>query len=276
MNHAPLVVRDLRKVYRKSAPKTVPAVDRISFSVQAGECFGLLGPNGAGKSTTINCITGFYPPTSGEVTILGQNVHKDPKSARQMLGVCPQDDTLDTDFSVINQMIRHASFFKIPEKEGKRRAQELLKKFRLEDKAHEPVERLSGGMKRRLQVARALVSDPRVLVLDEPTTGLDPEARRIVWEILGEARTRGLAILLSTHYMDEAERLCDRIAILHQGRLLDVDTPANLIAKHVPQAVIDEEIRPGVRWRRPPNLEDVFLKLTGTPLLTEEANHAHD
>jgi ABC-type multidrug transport system ATPase subunit len=151
-------------------------------------------------------------------------------------------------------------------KEGARRAQELLTRFGLEDRSRDWVETLSGGLRRRLQVARALISAPQVLVLDEPTTGLDPEARRTLWDVLLDCRARGLAVLLSTHYMEEAERLCDRIAILHQGVILDLGPPRDLIAKHLPTAMIEEEVRPGVVWKRPPNLEDVFLKLTGSRL----------
>src|SRR6267142_2646375 len=254
---APLVIRDLHKSYRNPGGVTVPAVKGVSFTVNAGECFGLLGPNGAGKSTTIHCITGYYPPTAGEVLIHGLNVHFDPKKARQKLGVCPQDDTLDTDFTVFDQMVRHATFFRIPVQEGKRRAEELLKRFGLWEKYQDGVETLSGGMRRRLQVARALISTPEVLVLDEPTTGLDPEARRTLWDVLLECRSRGLAILLSTHYMEEAERLCDRIAILHRGVILDIGPPRELISKHISTQMIEEEVRPGTVWKRPANLEDV-------------------
>ena len=242
------------------------AVKGISFEVSPGECFGLLGPNGAGKSTTINCLTGYYPSTTGEVLIHGYDVYRDPKRARQHLGVCTQEDTLDTDFKVMEQMIRHASFFRIPRKLAEEKSRELLRKFNLTNEAKDKVESLSGGMRRRLQVARALVSSPKVLVLDEPTTGLDPDARRILWDILVELRQQGMAILLTTHYMDEAERLCDRIALLHHGKILDVDTPAGLIKKYIKETVIEEEIRPGVKWKRVPNLEDVFLRLTGNAI----------
>jgi lipooligosaccharide transport system ATP-binding protein len=257
----PLIIKDLHKSYLDK-----PAVRGISFEVKQSECFGLLGPNGAGKSTTIQCISGFYPATSGEVLVLGHNVHNEPKQARQLLGVCSQEDTLDTDFNVIGQMIRHGTYFRIPREEGRKRAIYLLERFGLKDRMNDLVETLSGGMRRRLQVARALISNPQVLVLDEPTTGLDPEARRILWDIIEEYRGKGLAILLSTHYMDEAERLCDRIAILHQGKILDIDSPRGLISKHIGTEMVEEEIRPGMKWKRPPNLEDVFLKLTGSSL----------
>lgn len=263
---APLQISQLTKRYKTSSNSFFEAVSGISFEVRPGECFGLLGPNGAGKSTTINCISGFYPATSGIVSIEGHNVFTQPKQARQYLGVCQQEDTLDTDFDVIHQLIRHGTFFRLSTAEGRTRAQNLLQRFGLADKAKSRVESLSGGMRRRLQVARALISQPRVLVLDEPTTGLDPEVRRILWEILMEQRSQGLAILLSTHYMEEAERLCDRIAILHHGKILDLDSPENLIAKYFKEPFIEDEIKPGVVWKRPPNLEDVYLKVTGSKL----------
>jgi len=267
---APLSVVNLTKRYKSRwGGPDVEAVSGISFEVKPGECFGLLGPNGAGKSSTIQCISGFYPATSGEVFVGGHNVHSEPKKARRELGVCNQEETLDSDFSTYDQLVLHAGYFHIPRPEAKKRAQELLAKFGLAEKSKENVEALSGGMKRRLQVARALISNPQVLVLDEPTTGLDPDVRRMLWEVLAEARTRGTAILLCTHYMEEAERLCDRIAILSHGKILDIDTPEKLIAKHIAREEVEEEVRPGVVWKRRPNLEDVYLKLTGSGLGVE-------
>ncbi len=266
----PLQVVHLTKRYApRHGSEGVLAVNDVSFNVLAGECFGLLGPNGAGKSTTIQCISGFYPPTSGEVLVDGHNVHSDPKEARKVLGVCNQDETLDSDFHVLDQLVWHASYFRIPLVVAKKRAGELLERFGLSEKAKEPVDNLSGGMKRRLQVARALISEPKVLILDEPTTGLDPDVRRMLWEALGEVRARGVAVLLCTHYMEEAERLCDRVAILAQGKILDVDTPEKLVAKHISRQEVEEEVRPGVVWKRKPNLEDVYLKLTGSRLGVE-------
>lgn len=266
MSTPALQVENLRKVYTSKGRSALVAVDDISFQVQPGECFGLLGPNGAGKSTSMKCITGFFDPTSGSIKIGGIDVHREPKRARSILGVCSQDDTLDTDFDVLDQMVQFASYFGISRGDAKARSIELLSRFGLSNKSHEPVESLSGGMRRRLQVARGLVNQPKVLVLDEPTTGLDPEARRALWDILVEQRSHGLAILLSTHYMDEAERLCDRIAIIHKGRILDCDSPQNLIQKTMGSAQVEEEIRPGVRIQRVPNLEDVYLKVTGASL----------
>jgi lipooligosaccharide transport system ATP-binding protein len=268
---APLRVSHLSKSYRTRDGGSLEAVHDVSFEVREGECFGLLGPNGAGKSTTIQCITGFYPTSSGEVFLGGVDVHREPKRARAILGVCAQEETLDSDFRAFDQLVRHATFFRIPVREGERRAHALLSRFGLDDKAREQVEALSGGMKRRLQVARALISQPKVLVLDEPTTGLDPEVRRVLWQILMEERGKGAAILLCTHYMDEAERLCDRVGIIAKGRILDVDAPRALIERHMGTAEVEEEVRPGAIWRRPPDLEDVYLKLTGTRLHPEEA-----
>jgi len=263
---APLRVTRLTKHYRTQGGGALEAVCDVSFDVSTGECFGLLGPNGAGKSTSIQCITGFYPPTSGVVLLGGFDVHREPKTARAILGVCAQDDTLDSDFRAFDQLVRYATFFRIPVDEGRRRARALLERFGLADKASEQVEALSGGMKRRLQVARALMSEPKVLVLDEPTTGLDPEVRRVLWDILMEERGKGAAILLCTHYMEEAERLCDRVGIIAKGRILDIAPPKALIERHIGTREVEEEVRPGAIWRRPPNLEDVYLKLTGTRL----------
>ena len=262
----PLIVRNLHKEYRIPGGSPLRAVDGISFEIQKGECFGLLGPNGAGKSTSMNCITGFYPATAGEIRLLGYDVFREPRKARQSLGVCAQEDTLDSDFTVLDQMIRYGTYFGRRVEVVRPRAESLLERFGLKEKSHDLVESLSGGMRRRLQVARALISDPQVLVLDEPTTGMDPEVRRVLWDIIVECRSRGLAILLSTHYMEEAQRLCDRVAILHRGKMLDCAPPLELISRHIGEEMVEEEIRPGVKWSRPSNLEDVYLKLTGKHL----------
>ncbi len=269
---AAVTVRELRKIYQGSGRPPVCAVDGISFEIHHGECFGLLGPNGAGKSTSMNCITGFYPATSGEIRILGIDVNAQPRKARARLGVCSQDDTLDSDFSVLDQMIRYGTYFDRPIEVIRPRAESLLARFGLSEKSHDLVESLSGGMRRRLQVARSLIADPKVLILDEPTTGMDPEVRRVLWDIIGDCRTQGIAILLSTHYMEEAQRLCDRVAILHRGRILDCAPPQDLINRHIGIEMLEEEIRPGVRWKRPPNLEDVYLRLTGKHLDNGDAS----
>jgi lipooligosaccharide transport system ATP-binding protein len=262
----PLVVDSLVKNYVVKGRPTLEAVRGISFEVHPGECFGLLGPNGAGKSTSMKCVTGFFKPTSGRVEILGFDVHSKPRVARMQLGVCGQDDTLDSDFKVRDQMVQFAAYFGIPKSEATSRANALLERFDLLDKADDEVEALSGGMRRRLQVARALLNNPKVLVLDEPTTGLDPEARRILWDVLASERKKGLAILLSTHYMEEAERLCDRVAIICKGQILAEAPPQQLIVEKFGTKPVDDQIRPGVVVQRAPNLEDVYLKLTGTRL----------
>src|SRR5262245_12256978 len=181
----PLTVRNLSKEYALNGRPPLRAVDAISFDIHAGECFGLLGPNGAGKSTSMNCITGFYPPTSGEVRLTGIDVHANPRKARQRLGVCSQDDTLDSDFTVHDQMVKYGTYFGLKPEVIRPRANTLLTRFGLADRGHDLVESLSGGMRRRLQVARALICDPLVLILDEPTTGMDPEVRRVLWDIIG-------------------------------------------------------------------------------------------
>lgn len=267
----PLRVTRLVKTYTPQGSPPLKAVQGVSLEVSAGECFGLLGPNGAGKSTTMKCITGFYQPTDGQVSILGHDVHQKPKLARQSLGVCSQDDTLDTDFTVIDQMIQFGAYFGISRKEGSRRAMKLLERFGLADKQDELVEALSGGMRRRLQVARGLINEPKVMVLDEPTTGLDPEARRILWDVLAEERRKGLSILLSTHYMEEAERLCDRVAFIHLGKIVAVGDPRQMVVTEMGDKKVREEIRPGYPIERAPNLEDVYLKLTGASLCGEES-----
>jgi len=261
-----LQVERLTKRYRTAGGRFLEAVSDVSFEVRPGECVGLLGPNGAGKSTAIRCISGFYPASSGRVLIGGVDVHADPRRARRILGMCSQEDTLDSDFRVLDQLARHATFFGLSGAEGMRRGRQLLERFGIADKANDLIESLSGGMKRRLQVARALIASPTVLVLDEPTTGLDPGMRRSLWEILVEQRGKGVAILLSTHYMEEAERLCDRVALLYKGVIRDTGSPRSLIEHHMGSAEVEEELRPGVRRRRPPHLEDVYLKLTGARL----------
>src|SRR5215470_8125513 len=262
MSPSPIEVIELHKDYH-TKQGTIPAVRGISFRVSESECLGLLGPNGAGKTTTMNCLTGFLWPSSGIIRILGHAVAETPREARRNLGVCSQEDTLDTDFTVLNQLVQYGTYFGLGRREARTRAIALLKRMGLEDRANWLVEALSGGMRRRLQVARALINQPRVLILDEPSTGLDPEVRRDLWKIIGEYKQSGAAILLSTHYMDEAQRLCDRVALMSKGAILDCDTPEMLIKRHCGVGSLEEEVRPGVMWHRPANLEDVYLKVTG-------------
>lgn len=224
-----LVVEDLRKTYpatRKTA--AVEAVRGISFSVEAGETFGLLGPNGAGKSTTLGCITSLVRPTSGRIVVDGVDAQKEPQRVKHLIAVVPQTRNLDRDLSVREVLTYHGRYFGLPAAEREARADRLLAEMQLEDKADAKPLTLSGGLQQRAMIARALMHDPRVLLLDEPTTGLDPQARRALWDTLRGLQQRGLTIILTTHYMEEADRLCRRLAIIDHGAILTMDTPAAL------------------------------------------------
>ena len=224
-----LVVEELVKTYpgtRKSPP--VEAVRGISFSVAAGECFGLLGPNGAGKSTTLGCITTMVRLSAGRVLVDGVDVTRDAREAKRRIAVVPQTRNLDRDLTVREVLTYHGRYFGLAAREREERADRLLQEMQLSDKAGVKPLTLSGGMQQRLLIARALMHDPRVLLLDEPTTGLDPQARRMLWETLSALHHRGLTLILTTHYMEEADRLCERLAIIDHGRILTLDTPAAL------------------------------------------------
>jgi ABC-2 type transport system ATP-binding protein len=217
--------RDLHKRY-PARPAPVDAVNGLDLDVPVGECFGLLGPNGAGKTTTIEILEGLLPPTSGEVQVLGQRWGDDDNALRQRLGISLQETRLAEKLTVRETLVLFRSFYQ--------RGMEpdmVLEIVRLTEKANAYVGKLSGGQRQRLAVACALVGDPELLFLDEPTIGLDPHARRQLWEILREFRAQGRTILLTTHYMDEAERLCDRVAIVDKGRVIALGTPAELIAQ---------------------------------------------
>jgi ABC-2 type transport system ATP-binding protein len=224
-----LSVQDLVKTYpgrRKSPP--VEAVREISFGVEAGEFFGLLGPNGAGKSTTLGCINTLVRPTSGRVVIDGVDVVTAPREAKRRIAVVPQTRNLDRDLTVREVLTYHGRYFGLPAAEREARADRLLDEMQIADKAGAKPLTLSGGQQQRVMIARALMHDPRVLLLDEPTTGLDPQARRMLWETLRGLHQKGLTLILTTHYMEEADRLCERLAIIDHGQILTVDTPAAL------------------------------------------------
>jgi len=214
----------LTKVY----PGGILAVDHLDLSVQRGEIFGLLGPNGAGKTTTAGMLTTRVIPTSGGAYVAGIDVVAHPAVAKQVIGVVPQTNTLDRSLNVYENLYFHGRFFGMSAKTAKGAATDMLEKFRLADRAKAPVLALSGGMAQRLMVARAILHRPSILFLDEPTAGLDPQSRIALWEILGELHNEGQTILLTTHYMEEADQLCDRLAIIDHGRLLALDTPARL------------------------------------------------
>ncbi|MFI5046860.1 MAG: ATP-binding cassette domain-containing protein [Acidimicrobiia bacterium] len=216
----------LTKVY----PGGIRAVDGLDLSVRRGEIFGLLGPNGAGKTTTAGMLTTMVIPTSGHAFVGGIDVVARPVAAKQVIGVVPQTNTLDRSLSVWENLYFHGRFFGMNARTAKREADASLEQFRLADRGKEPVLALSGGMAQRLMVARAIMHRPDTLFLDEPTAGLDPQSRLALWEILGELHRAGQTVLLTTHYMEEADQLCDRLAIVDHGRLLALGTPAELKA----------------------------------------------
>ncbi len=239
-----IVARNLTKRYG-----AFTAVDGISFAVRAGECFGFLGPNGAGKTTTIRMISCVSPVTAGELTVDGMRVQDQPRRIKSILGVVPQENNLDPDLTVRQNLRAYARYFDLPRDVAEQRIDESLSLLQLTEKQRERIDELSGGLKRRLTIARGLLNAPKIMVLDEPTTGLDPQARHLVWQKLRYLRSQGVTMLLSSHYMDEAEHLCDRIVILHQGRIMAEGTPAELVTEHAGREVI--EVHAGEEDRTP-------------------------
>ncbi|SEO52194.1 lipooligosaccharide transport system ATP-binding protein [Actinacidiphila rubida] len=238
---APLIeAAGLRKVHAprgQGAP--TEAVAGIDFRVRRGEAFGFLGPNGAGKSTTMRMIAAVSPVSGGTLRVLGMDPAVQGAEIRARLGSVPQDDTLDTELTVRENLLVYGRYFGLPRAVVRERALRLLEFARLEDKADEQVEALSGGMRRRLTIARSLVNEPEILLLDEPTTGLDPQARHLLWERLFRLKQQGVTLLLTTHYMDEAEQLCDRIVVMDQGRIVAEGSPAELITRHCTREVLE-------------------------------------
>jgi lipooligosaccharide transport system ATP-binding protein len=293
--------KDLRKAFGSTI-----AVDGITFSIQKGEVFGFLGPNGAGKTTTMKMIACVSPKTSGTLTVLGMDPDIAPAEIKARLGVVPQETNLDPDFTCFGNLFTYAQYFDIPDKTAAEKADELLEFVQLVEKRDVPVDKLSGGMKRRLILARALVNNPDLLILDEPTIGLDPQARHLMWEKLRALRAQGNTIVLTTHYLDEAARLCDRLVIMDNGKILVEGAPADLVREHAGHEIVEVEMsedviaclkdlqvpyevagdmiqiatessrdiarilldrcRPEKVITRPATLEDVFLKLTGRKL----------
>ena len=291
--------RGLTKLYGKQR-----AVDSIDFAVRRGETFGLLGPNGAGKSTTMRMIACRTPPTAGELLVENLPVHSQARRVRSLIGVVPQENNLDPDLNVRENLLVYARYFRLPRAAATERSDELLDSIGLRARAEARIEHLSGGMKRRLMIARALLHRPRLLVLDEPTTGLDPHVRQEIWQRLEELRRQsGVTILLSTHYMEEAEKLCERLLVLDHGRILATGSPRELVQARVSDYALEvrdvgatplrltfdgvkaverngahfyfaaapELLTPLMKayagrrmLLRPSNLEDVFLQLVGT------------
>ncbi len=292
---------DLTKDYNGTV-----AVNHIRFSVRTGEVFGMLGPNGAGKTTTMRMIECVSPRTSGTLTVFGLDPDKNPAEIKQRIGVVPQESNLDPDFSCEGNLLTYARYFDIPPDEAKKRAESLLVFVALTEKRDVSVDKLSGGMKRRLILARALINTPDLLILDEPTIGLDPQARHLIWERLRHLRAEGKTIVLTTHYLDEAARLCDRLVIMDNGVFLAEGSPSGLVQEYAGSGIVEADNTPevvacltgaGIPYEiagdqvqvttgdprevakvlldrchasrvitRPATLEDVFLKLTGRTL----------
>ncbi len=222
------------------------AVDTISFAVRPGEVFGFLGPNGAGKTTTMKMIQCASPRTSGTLSVFGMDPGTHSHEIKAMIGVVPQETNLDTEFSTFENLMVYSRYFGIPKEVAEERAEKLLDFVQLTEKRDINIEKLSGGMKRRLILARALVNQPKLLILDEPTIGLDPQARHLIWEKLKLLRSLGNTIVLTTHYLEEAERLCDRLVIMNNGTILVQGSPAALVRDHVGGGIVEAEHSPGV------------------------------
>jgi lipooligosaccharide transport system ATP-binding protein len=293
--------QDLRKKFGD-----INAVDGITFAVNKGEMFGFLGPNGAGKTSTMKIIACVSPRTSGAIRVFDMDPDTAPAEIKQRLGVVPQETNLDPDFSCYGNLFTYARYFDIPPDLARKKAEELLEFVQLQEKRDVTVEKLSGGMKRRLILARALVNNPDLLILDEPTIGLDPQARHLIWERLKLLQAQGNTIILTTHYLDEAARLCDRLVIMDNGKILVEGTPVDLVKQYVGNEVVEiektdevlsclsknsipfeaigdsvqvatdssreiakilfDQCSPHKVMTRPATLEDVFLKLTGRKL----------
>ncbi len=284
------------------------AVDDISFTISSGECVGFLGPNGAGKTTTINILLGLARKSAGRINLLGREIPEKHRQVKRRIGVVPQADSLDPDLTVAENLLTYAGYFNIPKKKALAKTGELLHFFALSNRSDEIIEHLSGGQRRRLLLARALINDPQLLILDEPTIGLDPQARHLMWERLEILKEQGTTMLLTSHYLDEVSRLSDRVLIMDQGRIVAEGAPRQLISEMVGLEVFEvegsgaeldelekkfstckaeierandklyvytreecdrlEKLLAGKRdWlRRPANLEDLFIQLTGRSL----------
>lgn len=233
-----LTVNDLRKFYGSGASRAL-VVDGLSFTLQRGECYGLLGPNGAGKTTTLRLCLGLTAPDGGRVTLVGHDVPRQAREARLRVGVVPQGDNLDPDFTVAENLLVFGRYFGMNDADINARIPRLLEFANLTAKKDAQIAELSGGMRRRLTLARALINDPDLIFMDEPTTGLDPQARHMIWDRLKSLLADGKTIVLTTHFMDEAERLCDRLAVIDHGKMIAEGAPRDLIAQHIEAEVVE-------------------------------------
>jgi lipooligosaccharide transport system ATP-binding protein len=253
-----LIVSGLHKRYDGK-----DVVDGVDFTVPSGTCFGLLGPNGAGKTTTLRCCLGLTSPDAGTITLRGYAIPAHAEVARERVGVVPQFDNIDPDFSVAENLMVYGRYFGIRDAVIRARIPELLDFAGLSGKESARIQTLSGGMKRRLTLARALVNDPDIVFLDEPTTGLDPQARHLIWERLKQLTARGKTLILTTHFMDEAERLCDRLAVLDNGQLITEGAPRELIAAHIEPQVVEVFGDQAASWARSRNTLGERLEVAG-------------
>jgi lipooligosaccharide transport system ATP-binding protein len=255
-----IAARDLHKAYGD-----FEAVRGIEVDVRKGEAFGFLGPNGAGKSSTMRMIGAVSPVTSGWLRILGMDPVTDGPAIRARIGVCPQDDTLDNELSVRENLVVYARFFGVTRAEARQRADELLDFVQLSERANARIESLSGGMKRRLTIARSLINRPDLLLLDEPTTGLDPQARHQLWDRLFRLKQQGVTLVLTTHYMDEAEQLCDRLVVMDKGLIVAHGSPAQLIAEHSTREVVELRFAVGAHDEMATKVEDLADRVEALP-----------
>jgi lipooligosaccharide transport system ATP-binding protein len=242
-----LSVSNLRKTYGNGGTKNV-VIDGLSFALRRGECYGLLGPNGAGKTTTLRLCLGLTAADSGEITLVGKRIPAEARPARLRVGVVPQGDNLDPDFTVAENLLVFGRYFGIPDAAIKERIPKLLDFANLTAKKDARIGELSGGMRRRLTLARALVNDPALIFMDEPTTGLDPQARHLIWDRLKTLMNEGKTILLTTHFMDEAERLCNRLAVIDYGKLIAEGAPRELIGQHIEAEVVEVYGDNAIAW----------------------------
>jgi lipooligosaccharide transport system ATP-binding protein len=256
------------------------AVDSVDFDVLAGRAFGFLGPNGAGKTSTMRMIACSSPVTSGELTVIGMNPRTQARQIKARLGVVPQIDNLDTELTVRENLEMYARYFDIPGDVARRRADELLEFVQLDERAKDQVEPLSGGMKRRLTIARSLINEPELVILDEPTTGLDPQARHLLWERLYQLKRRGATLIITTHYMDEAEQLCDRLVVMDKAKIVAEGSPRELIDQHSTREVLELRVTDAVRDHLDGRLDGLADRIEELPdrllLYTADGEHTLD